>query len=193
MRREWTYVEDDGRVLGPNDPRQLGMHLRQIYGRDPLPLPEGVVPAPSAASGGVAPDGVPHPTHGAGGPGEGEPAGPADAEGEDAVEPDPRAARIKMLLRGMYERHNPAKLPGLEDVLLKYAGREEDVYVRVCQKCGETPDQNLLQRGRQMVATQSKAPGALRSPPRSQSPLARDLRHLTALGQWLVSAVPREQ
>ena len=29
------------------------------------------------------------------------------------------------------------------DILNKYAGSEEDVYVRVCQKYGETPQQIL--------------------------------------------------
>ena len=64
MRREWAYVQNDGRVLGPNDPRPPGMRLRQIYGRAPLPLPEGVVPAPPAGSGGVTPDRASHPAHG---------------------------------------------------------------------------------------------------------------------------------
>ena len=62
---------------------------------------------------------------------------------EDTVKHDPRVARIKMLIREVYERRNPAKLPELTNILNKYAGSEETVYVRVCQKYGETPEQIL--------------------------------------------------
>ena len=65
---------------------------------------------------------------------------------EDTVKPDPRVARIKMLIRGVYERQNPAKLHVLKDLLNKYAGSEGDVYVRVCQRYGETPEQILWPR-----------------------------------------------
>lgn len=47
---------------------------------------------------------------------------------------------IKMLIHGVYERRNPAKLNELPGLLKRYRGRERQVYEHVCRKYGEIPE-----------------------------------------------------
>jgi len=43
------------------------------------------------------------------------------------------------LIKGVYERKNPAKLLELSTMMSKFAGRELELYTLVCEKYGETP------------------------------------------------------
>merc|ERR1712039_730634 len=40
------------------------------------------------------------------------------------------------LIEVMYQRFNPTKLPELEDILVKYRGREAELYRALCEKYG---------------------------------------------------------
>eukprot|EP00929_Paragymnodinium_shiwhaense_P103972 TRINITY_DN6789_c0_g1_i1.p1 TRINITY_DN6789_c0_g1~~TRINITY_DN6789_c0_g1_i1.p1 ORF type:complete len:656 (-),score=207.57 TRINITY_DN6789_c0_g1_i1:7-1974(-) len=51
--------------------------------------------------------------------------------------PASKAAQIRELIRGVYQRRNPTKLSELDTLLSKYAGAEADVYARICEKYGE--------------------------------------------------------
>jgi hypothetical protein len=57
---------------------------------------------------------------------------PSDAKELDATE-------LRALIRGVFERRNPAKLSEFDALMQKYAGSEAQVYAHVCQKYGETP------------------------------------------------------
>mmetsp|Transcript_54590 Transcript_54590/g.90353 ORF Transcript_54590/g.90353 Transcript_54590/m.90353 type:complete len:436 (+) Transcript_54590:17-1324(+) len=65
---------------------------------------------------------------------------PASAEGKNGAA---SAEQLRALVRGVYERRNPAKLSELEGLFKKYAGSEMEVYTHVCQKYGETPQIDL--------------------------------------------------
>merc|ERR1719235_2868440 len=54
--------------------------------------------------------------------------------------PPPSVDELRNLIRGVYERRNPAKLGELTALFTKYAGSEMDVYRHVCQKYGETAE-----------------------------------------------------
>lgn len=59
----------------------------------------------------------------------------ATAEGSEVNE------RYSALIRGVYQRHNPAKLNEVESLLIKYQGMEAELYHRVCEKYQETPQE----------------------------------------------------
>ena len=48
--------------------------------------------------------------------------------------------RIKELVRLIYEKHNPDKLPELDAFFIKYASNERNLYTRVCKKYGVDAD-----------------------------------------------------
>lgn len=56
-------------------------------------------------------------------------------------------ARFSELIRGVYKRHNPAKLNEVESLLEKYRGMEAELYNRVCEKYGEQPEDVDVQPG----------------------------------------------
>jgi hypothetical protein len=47
--------------------------------------------------------------------------------------------KFKDLIRGVYQRKNPAKLAELDALLEKHKGDEKGIYEHVCRKYGETP------------------------------------------------------
>lgn len=49
------------------------------------------------------------------------------------------AEKLKDLIRGVYQRKNPAKLAELDELLEKHKGNEKGIYEHVCRKYGETP------------------------------------------------------
>lgn len=51
------------------------------------------------------------------------------------------AARNIILIRGVYERHNPEKLVELDCLMAKHVGEERKIYELVCNKYGEEPVQ----------------------------------------------------
>jgi len=76
-----------------------------------------------------------------------------------------RVSRLRGLIRGVYERNNPAKLPQLDEHLwTKYVGVEHDVYLHICKKYGEPPDP--------YVAQAHKSPGKIVLQPRGSRPKA---------------------
>eukprot|EP00438_Fugacium_kawagutii_P028608 Skav226700 [mRNA] locus=scaffold3971:230922:232326:- [translate_table: standard] len=42
-------------------------------------------------------------------------------------------------IRAVYEKHNPGKLPDVPHLLSKYAGCEDEMYDRICEKYGVQP------------------------------------------------------
>jgi len=61
------------------------------------------------------------------------------AENEDGKAPDDNASKIKPLICEVYQAHNPAKLEDVDQLLAKYKGREEQLYIGVCDKYGVEP------------------------------------------------------
>merc|ERR1719188_2277247 len=53
-------------------------------------------------------------------------------EGADC--PKLAASEYTDLVKRIYQRHNPSKLPDLGKILVKYRGREQDLYQEVCKK-----------------------------------------------------------
>lgn len=48
------------------------------------------------------------------------------------------AAKLKELIRGVYQRKKPDKLAELDLLLEKHRGDEKEIYEFVCKKYGET-------------------------------------------------------
>jgi len=48
--------------------------------------------------------------------------------------------RLRRLIRGVYERHNPEKMAEVSDCIKQYAGAEMELYRKVCAKYGEEPE-----------------------------------------------------
>lgn len=61
------------------------------------------------------------------------------SNGERSDHPEVNNARYGELIRGVYQRHNPAKLNEVESLLQKYEGMEAELYHRVCEKYQEKP------------------------------------------------------
>eukprot|EP00933_Yihiella_yeosuensis_P073022 TRINITY_DN8158_c0_g2_i1.p1 TRINITY_DN8158_c0_g2~~TRINITY_DN8158_c0_g2_i1.p1 ORF type:complete len:580 (-),score=102.32 TRINITY_DN8158_c0_g2_i1:98-1837(-) len=51
-----------------------------------------------------------------------------------------KSARLRELIKGVYERRCPEKLKKLPAILDKYVGMELEVYEKACRKYGETPE-----------------------------------------------------
>eukprot|EP00933_Yihiella_yeosuensis_P073021 TRINITY_DN8158_c0_g1_i1.p1 TRINITY_DN8158_c0_g1~~TRINITY_DN8158_c0_g1_i1.p1 ORF type:complete len:611 (-),score=90.56 TRINITY_DN8158_c0_g1_i1:322-2154(-) len=66
----------------------------------------------------------------------------ADEEGQQASnkEDAAKSARLRELIKGVYERRCPDKLKKLPAILDKYSGLELEVYEKACRKYGETPE-----------------------------------------------------
>jgi tetratricopeptide (TPR) repeat protein len=65
---------------------------------------------------------------------------PEPREEEPATtEPMPSTERLHELIKGVYQRKNPEKLPELDRLLGKYVGKEMTMYRFVCKKYGEKP------------------------------------------------------
>lgn len=77
----------------------------------------------------------------------------ATADGSEVNE------RYSALIRGVYQRHNPAKLNEVESLLIKYQGMEAELYHRVCEKYQETPQEPTEPGGSHAAHTaQARAP-----------------------------------
>jgi len=62
-------------------------------------------------------------------------------------EPENASQDYRALLQKLYEKHNPAKLGDVDWLLEKYAGREAEMYQRICDKYGvSTASQDLFRR-----------------------------------------------
>mmetsp|Transcript_62436 Transcript_62436/g.146398 ORF Transcript_62436/g.146398 Transcript_62436/m.146398 type:complete len:400 (+) Transcript_62436:85-1284(+) len=81
---------------------------------------------------------------------------PAKDQDEVAVEADTRYGN---LIRGVYQRHNPAKLGEVESLLEKYKGMEAALYQKVCEKYREHPEDVAANDAR---AGADESPGAPR-------------------------------
>ena len=74
--------------------------------------------------------------------------------------PPESGGRLRELIRGVYQRHNPAKLGDVESLLQKYRGMEAELYTKVCEKYGE-----------QIQELESRSPSCERND--SRSPIRR--------------------
>lgn len=72
--------------------------------------------------------------------------------------PEVNNARYGELIRGVYQRHNPAKLNEVESLLQKYEGMEAELYHRVCEKYQEKPQDVDGEDGDAGGASAAKAP-----------------------------------
>lgn len=50
-----------------------------------------------------------------------------------------RVAKVKPLICEVYAEHNPSKLDGVDQLLAKYKGKEEQLYFGICEKYGVEP------------------------------------------------------
>jgi hypothetical protein len=68
--------------------------------------------------------------------------------------PDASREWHKQRLTWLYKQHNPIKIKDVDDLMAKYAGREEELFTRACQKYGIPYKNTVLNRGnRRVVAT----------------------------------------
>lgn len=77
-------------------------------------------------------------------------------------------AKYGELIRGVYQRHNPAKLGEVESLLLKYQGMEAELYHRVCEKYQEKPQD----ADRAEPEARGDAAGQAKAPPKQPSRVA---------------------
>eukprot|EP00435_Cladocopium_sp_Y103_P054282 s416_g17.t1 len=70
--------------------------------------------------------------------------------------------RYSALIRGVYQRHNPAKLNEVESLLIKYQGMEAELYHRVCEKYQETPQEPTEPGGSHNASQNAQAPAPSR-------------------------------
>lgn len=68
---------------------------------------------------------------------------PTKEDGEAAPGAPPESVSLKKaytdLIRDLYKEHNPTKLDSVDQLLTKYSGQEQDLYLTICRKYSVTP------------------------------------------------------
>jgi len=107
----------------------------------------------------------------------------AAATADDAIVPEPKvkalpdaddgldqlsSEELEALIRGVYERQNPSKLPELDNLLRKYATALPLMYRQVCKKYGETPQvalRNQPEENKENIPQEVVAKEPVEAPP----------------------------
>ncbi|CAE8611331.1 unnamed protein product [Polarella glacialis] len=62
------------------------------------------------------------------------PGGSKKKDKKDDAEKAERLAKVKPLICEVYQEHNPSKIDGVDQLLAKYKGKEEQLYFSICEK-----------------------------------------------------------
>lgn len=109
-------------------------------------------------------------------------------KGHSAAQAEDELERLKALIRAVYEKKNPSKLPELQSLLEKHKGDERKVYLHICQKYGEVPQEiSKASKSQQGGVDQSPIKQAGKRPPAP----ADSLLAQSNLKQSTASSVPK--
>ncbi|CAJ1387595.1 unnamed protein product [Effrenium voratum] len=76
----------------------------------------------------------------------------AEGKDQDGEMPELSAREFAILVQGVYQKHNPAKLADLARLLQKFRGIEREFYLQVCDKYGVQPVKFYKEEGARILS-----------------------------------------